>query len=180
MRIINGRFKGRTIFVPRNLPVRPTTNKAREGLFNILNNSFDFNNLKVIDLFSGTGSIGFEFISRGSNVVFVDKNLKCFKHISQTLKLLEVSSIVFKKNVYRYVKDHNKNFNIVFADPPYKTRHDDYLNLINLTTKNLLKDKNSILIIEHFKQLHFNDIVEFKESRSYGDSIFSFFTEKSG
>jgi len=180
MRIITGRLRGRNIFIPRNLAVRPTTNKAKEGLFNILNNSFDFKDLKVIDLFSGTGSIGYEFISRGSNVIFIDQNLKCFKHISQTLKLLKVSSIVLKKNVYSYVKDYNKNFHIVFADPPYKTRYDDYLNLINLTTKNLLKDKNSLLIIEHFKHLHFNDIVEFKESRSYGDSTFSFFIEKSG
>ena len=97
MRIIAGRFRGKTIFVPRNLPVRPTTNKAKEGIFNILNNSFDFRDLKVIDLFSGTGSIGCEFISRGSEVIFVDDNLKCFRHISQTLKLLEVNSVVLKK-----------------------------------------------------------------------------------
>ena len=180
MRIIAGRFRGKTIFVPRNLPVRPTTNKAKEGIFNILNNSFDFRDLKVIDLFSGTGSIGCEFISRGSEVIFVDDNLKCFRHISQTLKLLEVNSVVLKKNVYNFIRNYNRNFNVVFADPPYKTRYDDYLNLINLTTKNLLIDNDSILILEHFKKLDFNNILEFKECRSYGDSTFSFFKQKSG
>ena len=92
MRIISGKFKGRIIKIPKNLPIRPTTNLAKESIFNIISNKIDFNSLKVLDLFTGSGMIGLEFISRGSDVTFVENNIKCVKHVSNTINILGINS----------------------------------------------------------------------------------------
>ena len=98
MRIISGKFKGRIIKIPKNLPIRPTTNVAKESIFNIISNKVDFNNLKVLDLFSGSGMIGLEFISRGSDVTFIENNVKCVKHVSNTLNFLNLNAKIIKKD----------------------------------------------------------------------------------
>ena len=104
MRIISGKYKGRRLHPPRNLPVRPTTDMAKEGLFNILVNRFDFEELSVLDLFAGTGNISFEFASRGcANITSVDSNHRCLRFINETANQLEVSSIkTIKSNVFHF------------------------------------------------------------------------------
>jgi len=174
MRIISGKFGGRRIVVPKNLPIRPTTNLAKESIFNIITNKSDLKNLKIADTFSGSGLIGLEFISRGSDVIFVEKNIKCFKHIVKTLKLLGLNNKVFKSDVFKYLQTSKQKFDYIFADPPYKFSYEQYLQLIKLIVNNNLRS-NGLLIIEHFKKNDFSDISEFEERRDYGDCSFSFF-----
>ncbi len=179
MRLINGKFGGRKIFVPNNLPIRPTTSLAKEALFNIISNKRDLRNLKIIDLFSGSGLIGLEFISRGSDVIFVEKNIKCINHISKTLKSLNLNNNTLRSDVFKYLKNSNKKFDFVFADPPYKFTKDQYHHLIELISKNHL-EINGTFILEHHKKQNFSKILEFEDSRTYGDCSFSFFQQKSG
>ena len=174
MRIISGKFGGRRIVTPKNLPIRPTTNLAKESIFNILSNKSDLKNLKVADLFSGSGLIGLEFISRGADVIFVEKNIKCFQHIVKTLKLLGLDNKVFKSDVIRFLKNSEQKFDYIFADPPYNYSYEQYKQLIMLIVNNNL-NLDGMLIIEHFKKNNFSDISEFKERRDYGDCSFSFF-----
>ena len=144
MRIISGELGGRRIKVPRNLPIRPTTDQAREGLFNIVSNKVNLEGLNILDLFSGSGMVGLEFISRGSKVTFVEKNIHCIKHISSTLDELNITSKIIKQDVFKFLSNCNTNFDIIFADPPYE--HYD----LNLFVKNAIKklNKGGILAIE--------------------------------
>src|SRR5688572_11806398 len=120
MRIIGGAFKGKTIKVPKDLPVRPTTDFAKEGLFNILNNRVDFSELRVLDLFSGTGHISMEFASRGSsNVVAVDKNFKCAGFLRSVNKEYNFNINAVKSDVFDFLKNVGPGFDLIFADPPY-------------------------------------------------------------
>ena len=112
MRIISGELGGRRIKVPRNLPIRPTTDQAKEGIFNIISNKVNLQGLKILDLFSGSGMIGFEFISRGAKVTFVEKNIKCVKHISLTINELNITSKIIKQDVFKFLS--NKSFNYVY------------------------------------------------------------------
>ena len=115
MRIISGELGGRRIKIPRNLPIRPTTDLAKEGIFNIVSNKVNLEDLKMLDLFSGSGMIGLEFISRGSKVTFVEKNVQCVKHISSTLNDLNIKSKIIKQDVFKFLSNCNKNFDIIFA-----------------------------------------------------------------
>jgi len=121
MRIISGKYKGKTINAPKNLPVRPTTDFAKEGLLNIVTNSFDFENLNVLDLFSGTGNMTYEFASRGAkNILCIDQNNHCINFINKTIKTLDFKNIkAFKNDVFRYLNQYQQTFDIIFADPPY-------------------------------------------------------------
>lgn len=180
MRIISGKFKGRRIKISKGLPIRPTTDIAKESLFNIISNRINLNGLKVLDLFSGSGMMGLEFISRGSRVIFVDNNLKCIKHISNTLNILEIETKLVKKDVFNYLDNCDKDFDLIFADPPYNFSDEDYKKLIKLINKNILTNPNILFILEHFKKRDFSQIEEFFDKRCYGDCCFSFFQQKSG
>ena len=118
MRIIRGSHRGRQIHPPKNLPVRPTTDLAKESLFNILENNYFFEDLKVLDLFAGTGSISFEFASRGSNLVLsVDSNVRCIKFISETSEKIGLDAIrAIRANAFIFLKHTNLKFDIIFAD----------------------------------------------------------------
>ena len=178
MRIISGKFGGRRILVPRNLPIRPTTDLAKESIFNILNNKVDLQNLKIIDLFSGSGSIGLEFISRGSQATFVESNKKCISHIANTLNKLDISAEIIKSDVLKYL-NKNEKFDIVFADPPYKFSNEEYFHLIEkIVSRNL--NENGFLILEHHKKKCFDMVNGFFECRNYGDCSFTFIKQKSG
>ena len=123
MRIIGGKFKSRRFYPPAdNWPTRPTTDYAKEGLFNILQNSLDFESLKVLDLFGGTGSHGYEFISRGcEDVTYVDKFGGCIAFVKKTAKELEIQDhlTIFKSDVFKFLQRNTLQFDYIFAGPPY-------------------------------------------------------------
>lgn len=174
MRIIGGRLKGLRFFPPNNLPVRPTTDMAKEALFNILNNSIDFEDLKVLDLFSGTGNMSIEFASRGASVVSVDLNFACIKYLKDLAQKHGLQSIsTFKADALKFLKDESEKYDLIFADPPYD------LPLIPLIPKLVfereLLQTGGLLIVEHPSTKKLDDHPNFSEQRKYGYSSFSFF-----
>lgn len=176
IRIISGTHKGRRIQAPKQLPVRPTTDRAKESLFNILNNRIDWAEISVLDLFSGTGNISYEFASRGCrNVVAVDTHPACTTFISKTANALELHIQVVKQEVGFYLERNRQSFDVIFCDPPYDFTAEVLKNLVTqcLTGGHLKTD--GILILEHFKQIDLSEIPGFQESRRYGQSVFSFF-----
>ena len=176
MRIISGTHRGRRIIAPNNLPVRPTTDRAKEALFNILNNEYYFQNLSVLDLFAGTGNIGYEFISRGvQRVVCVDKNNKCTRFIEQTSEILNAPIQVIQSDISSFLSKHNGSYDIVFADPPYDLELDKFEEFIHqIATKKTVRS-NGVLIVEHSKHTDLSFIDGFSDCRTYGNCVFSFF-----
>lgn len=175
MRIISGKYKGKRISAPKNLPVRPTTDFAKEGLFNMLSNEFDIDELTVLDLFSGTGNIAYEFASRKAKyITCIDENFNCINFIKKTAKELDFNQIhVFKNDVIKYLKKYPQQFDIIFADPPYNM---DNINTIpNLVFKNSLLKPYGMLILEHDRNWDFSDHPNFKQHRNYGNVNFSIF-----
>ena len=174
MRIISGTHKGRRLIAPDTLPVRPTTDRAKEALFNILESRYFFNSKNVLDLFSGTGNISYEFVSRGiEEVVAVDNNYHCIKHIEKTTKELDFNITTIKSDCLEYLKNCKQEFNFIFADPPYDYK--EYQELKNLVFEKKLVKKEGILIIEHNNETSFeSDNVEFRRYGSVHFSIFSF------
>ena len=181
MKIISGKFGGRAINVPKKLPIRPTTSICRHALFNILNNLIAFDNIKVFDVFSGSGFFGYECASRGAKQIdFLEKNYDCVKFIKSTSLKLEINHTVFFKNFFNYSHNFTRTYDLVFADPPYVFDNNKYQNIINCITSNCLKNDNSIFILEHYKKNTFTQNNHLFDERSYGDSKFSFFKKKSG
>lgn len=178
MRIISGLYRGRRINPPSNLPVRPTTDMAKESLFNILRNMVDFEESKVLDLFSGTGSIAYEFASRGSkDVTCVEINQKCVNFISQTSEKINIPGFrVVRANVFQFLKMNRAKYDIIFADPPFDLEGIESLPDLILKTDILKPD--GILIIEHSKNIIFASHPSLKEHRNYGKVNFSFFIPK--
>ncbi|NAS12099.1 16S rRNA (guanine(966)-N(2))-methyltransferase RsmD [Poritiphilus flavus] len=176
MRIISGKYKGKRILAPRELPVRPTTDMAKEALFNILNNSYYFEDLKVLDLFSGTGNIAYEFASRGCRQIYsVDQDYRCIKFISKTSKTLDLNIQTIKSDVFKYLKKTDLKFDIIFADPPYRFELNDFANIPELVFSRDLLLPDGTLIIEHSKHTELSELQHFKTARKYGGSVFSFF-----
>ena len=175
MRIISGSHKSKRITAPKNLPVRPTTDMAKEGLFNILNNRYYFDEIRVLDLFSGTGNISFEFASRGTEEIFcVDKNHKCIRFIQQTAQELNFDTILtIQADVFEFLLQHNREHDIIFADPPYDLT--DLNKVIESIFDNRLLSQEGVLILEHSKMKDFSEHSFFKNTRRYGNVIFSFF-----
>ncbi len=176
MRIISGTHRGRKIITPQKLPVRPTADRAKESLFNILRNHYIFSQVDVLDLYSGTGNISFEFASRGTPaVIAVDENSGCVRFISETAKNLEMPIEAIKSDVIDYLKFTSLTFDIIFADPPYDFDQSIFLSIIDLVfEKNLLKE-GGMLVIEHSKHTDLSKHINFNEVRNYGSSAFSFF-----
>ncbi|MEM9000063.1 MAG: RsmD family RNA methyltransferase [Bacteroidota bacterium] len=177
MRIISGKYKGKRILAPKKLPVRPTTAMAKEGLFNILNNRYDFNEIKVIDLFSGTGNISYEFASRGTqDIMAVDAHAGCIQFIAQTAKELNLPIRAIKSDVKKYLNRYLNKADLIFADPPYHLNTADFTNIITLVFEKKLLLPDGTLIIEHAPQTDLTKNQLFVEKRKYGSSVFSFFT----
>ena len=176
MRIISGKYKGRRISPPRNLPVRPTTDMSKEALFNILNNHFNFDGLKVLDLFAGTGNISYEFASRGSdNITCVDADFGCVKFIKQTAAEYDFAIAAIKSEVFGYIDKCSVDYDLIFADPPYGLDQTTFEKLvINLFDKNLLR-ADGMLIIEHSKHTKLTHLNHFSFQKNYGGSTFTFF-----
>jgi 16S rRNA (guanine(966)-N(2))-methyltransferase RsmD len=174
MRIVSGEYRGRVIHTPKNLPVRPTTDLAKESLFNILNNRIDFEDVQVLDLFSGTGNISYEFISRGSSsVTSVEQNYQCYRFIKETAKKFQMDGLkAVQANAFSFLK-HSLSYDIIFADPPYDFGR--YEELTELIITNKLLKENGILIVEHPRDIHLSKFPSYFETRRYGRVHFSFF-----
>jgi len=176
MRIISGTFKARRIMAPKKLPVRPTTDMAKEALFNILNHRYHFHDISFLDLFAGTGNISYEFASRGTeSIVAVDQNFHCTKFIGKTAEEFEMPIQVIKAEVFGFLEKTKQTQTIIFADPPYELEHEKFLKIIELVFKNQLLETDGVLIIEHSKQTDFSESPHFSEVKGYGGNRFSFF-----
>lgn len=180
MRIIGGRLKGIQFFAPTNLPVRPTTDMAKEALFNILYNNYDFEHCEALDLFSGTGNVSFEFASRGiKKLTAVDKHSGCINWIKSVIakhQLHEIEPI--KADVFKYLAQEEQKYQIIFADPPYDLPN--IPEIAQLVIKNGLLTPNGMLIIEHPSMLKLNQLPGYTQTRKYGNSSFSFFESLTG
>ena len=176
MRIISGKHKSKRLQAPKNLPVRPTTDMAKEALFNILNNLYYFHDLTVLDLFSGTGNISYEFASRGTeNIVAVDAHFGCIKFINKTSKELNLSINSYKSDVFKFLEKTNLKFDVIFADPPYNFEIEQFKRIVVLVFDNNLLNDGGILIVEHSKHTKLNEHERISYSKKYGSNMFSFF-----
>jgi 16S rRNA (guanine(966)-N(2))-methyltransferase RsmD len=175
LRIIGGSLKGRRINPPSNFRARPTTDFAREGLFNILNNRVDFDSISVLDLFSGTGSISYEFASRGASTVhLVEKDMRHILGIRKILKELELENVkTIHIDVKAYLKTCSVKYDVVFADPPYELSW--LKELPDLVTQSGVIKEDGFFILEHPRDLSFISHKLFFEHRNYGGVNFSFF-----
>ena len=178
MRIISGKFRGRQIHPPANLPVRPTTDSAKESLFNILNNTIGFENLDVLDLFAGTGSISFEFFSRGCNsVTAVDIEHKCIHFIKQTAELMKADNLdAIRMNCFQFLKLPGRSYDLIFADPPYDL--DGIDSLPDLICGGHMLKEDGLFILEHSKDYSFVESPNFSQHRKYGGVNFTFFSKR--
>ena len=175
MRIISGTLGGRMINPPKNLRARPTTDFAKENLFNVLGNMVDFEEIDVLDLFAGTGSISYEFASRGAkSVTSVEINAVHYNFIRTTAKSIGLNNLhPVKANVFLYVKSCPKQFDVIFSDAPYDLEGSEQV-VSDVFEKDLLKN-DGILIFEHSKSLDFSTHPNFLRQRSYGSVQFSIF-----
>ncbi len=177
MRIIAGKFKGRKFHPPADKwPTRPTTDFAKEGLFNILANFLDFENIKVLDLFGGTGSHSYEFISRGcQNVTYVDKFPGCISFVKKTAQELDIESNIriVKADVFKFIEHSAEQFDYIFAGPPYPLPNIDAIPDL-IFEHNLLKP-GGLFVLEHDPTHSYQHHPHFAQERNYGKTIFSFF-----
>ncbi|MGI6048306.1 MAG: RsmD family RNA methyltransferase [Petrimonas sp.] len=178
MRIISGKYKSRRIQVPANLKARPTTDFARESLFNVLNNLVDWEESTVLDLFSGTGSIALEFVSRGCPfVISVEASQNHYNFICKTQEILGAKELFpIKADVFKYLQSVKQKFDLIFADPPYDLPDAAKIPFLILE-KDMLKE-GGIFVMEHSKKLNFSHLPLFKKERKYGNVHFSFFEKE--
>jgi len=176
VRIIGGQYKGMVLRPPKGLPVRPTTDRAKESLFNILNNETDWSNTSVLELFTGTGNIALEALSRGAkSLCVVDQHPSCIKFIRNTVSKFQYSDIqYFCMDVLKWLTKNTQRFDLIFLDPPYSMPGQEAL--IEKLQRDTLTD-DGLLVLEHLSQKDFSRITGFREVRTYGQSAFSFFTK---
>lgn len=179
MRIISGELGGRRINPPANMPyTRPTTDIAKEGLFNVLQNNLDFESLKTLDLFGGTGSISYELASRGvPDLTIVEKDNQMFSFIKKTGEALGLQNFkVVKSDVFRFIETCSQQFDFIFAGPPYALQTIDDLPKL-IFEKGLLKE-DGWFVLEHTPRNDYKTFPKYKMERNYGTTIFSFFENK--
>ncbi len=176
MRIVSGTHKSRQIHAPKNLPVRPTTDLAKEALFNILVNNFDLTEVTVLDLFAGTGNISYEFASRGAiGVTCIDTDLRCIDFIRQTAKNLGFEAFLsFRSDAFRYLRHCENTYDIIFCDPPYELEGIEAIPQI-VFERRLLKE-DGWLVLEHSREHVFSAMPGFYQHRKYGKVNFSIFS----
>ena len=176
MRIISGKYKGRRLSPPKNLPVRPTTDMSKEALFNVLNNHFNFSGLKVLDLFAGTGNISYEFASRGcDNITAVDGDFGCIKFIKQTANEFDFTITAIKSDVMKFLEKNTSSYDIIFADPPYGFDQETFENIVKIVFERELLQEDGMMVIEHSKYTKMTELDNFSFQKGYGGSFFSFF-----
>ena len=176
MRIISGTYRGKQIHPPKNFKARPTTDFAKESLFNILLNLYDLEELDILDLFAGTGSITYEFASRGArSIVAVERDPVSYHFIRDTCKELELEMVtVIRGDVFRFLKNPAQQFDIIFADPPYN--HTLLHTLPDQVFSSGILCKGGQFILEHPSVHSFTAHANFSQHRKYGGVHFSFFT----
>lgn len=179
MRIIGGKYRGKAILPPQGYKARPTTDFAKEGLFNILNNEYDMEGLKVLDLFGGTGAISYEFASRGASMVYCVEMLPLHANFikSQAAALGMKNLTVVRHNVFEFLDICHEKFDIIFADPPYAIE-----GLADIPEKVFSKDilhPGAYFILEHPEEFNFESNPYFVKERKYGNVHFSFFEKPS-
>jgi 16S rRNA (guanine966-N2)-methyltransferase len=179
MRIISGNLGGRRINPPAKMPyTRPTTDIAKEGLFNILQNQLDFEELKTLDLFGGTGSISYELASRGvPDLTIVEKDTQMFSFIKKTSEDLRLQNFkVIKSEVFRFIEQCTETFDFIFAGPPYALETIDELPR-KIFQKGLL-NPSGLFVLEHTPRNQYGSFPFFSSERNYGTTVFSFFLNR--
>lgn len=177
MRIVGGELSGRKFQPPANIPARPTTDLAREGLFNILNNLIDFEGITALELFSGTGSVSYELASRGAaKITAVEQDAASVSFIKKTAALfgIEAQLQIIKGDVFRYLGSDTNRYDLIFADPPYALNAMDELPRI-IFEKGLLHE-DGFFVLEHDYRHQYEAHSHFLRAKKYGDTIFTFFT----
>ncbi len=175
MRIISGEYRGRRITAPNNLPVRPTTDRAKEALFNILGHRLDFEDTKALDFFAGIGSITLELISRGCpDVTAVDKHRDCVNFIQKTASELGMEGLrAIRSDVFVFAERTPERYDFIFADPPYNLMRSGEL-AERILERGLL-EADGLLVIEHSDEEDLSGVKGFTEHRRYGHVNFSIF-----
>ncbi len=175
MRIISGIHKGRRISIPKNFKSRPTTDFAKENLFNVLSNSLYFEDINVLDLFSGTGSIAFEFASRGAKeVTAVEKDYHHMLFIKKNAEALKLDNFnVIKSNAFVFIKRIDKKYDLIFADPPFELKEIE--KIPGLIWESGILNSGGRFILEHSANYNFSNSDNFVELRKYGGVNFSIF-----
>ena len=179
MRIIGGQWKGRRIHFPsKGWPVRPTTDFAREALFNILDNRLDYENISSLDLFGGTGIHSIELASRGcQDIVYVDRYKESARFMRSLAKEWELPIEVVQQDVFRFLKETYRSWDYIFADPPYDAKGLEDLPML-ICGSNILKE-DGFFVLEHISSKSFEGKPGFTEARHYGQTVFSFFNRAS-
>ena len=175
MRVISGKYRGKRFSPPKNFPSRPTTDMAKEALFNILNNAIDFEETEVLDLFAGTGNVSLEFLSRGCpKVLSVDRHPVSAKFLIQMQEdLSEDGWTILRRDAFAYIKKATEKFDLIFCDPPFGLKGLE--DLPDLIFEHELLNDNGLLIIEHGRETDLSKKLHFDETRTYGGVNFSFF-----
>jgi len=176
MRIISGIHGGRKISPPANMPyTRPTTDIAKEGLFNVLQNNLEIDTLKTLDLFGGTGCISYELASRGAeDLTIIEKDNQMYDFIKKTAAELEFENFkLIKSDVFKYIESCKEQYDFIFAGPPYALGTIDDLPKL-IFEKNLLKPKGWF-VLEHTPRNDYKKFPHYKTERNYGTTIFSIF-----
>lgn len=178
MRIVGGHLKGIRFQIPKSFDSRPTTDFAKEAMFNILSNHFEFESCDVLDLFTGTGSLSLEFASRSvKSIHAVDRNVGCLKFIGDICKKHNINQIrLLKNDAVKFLQIAEMKFDIIMADPPYDYKY--YSELVDVTFARELLKENGMLILEHGKQNDFSNHEKFLFLRNYGGVHFSFFSNE--
>jgi 16S rRNA (guanine966-N2)-methyltransferase len=178
MRIVGGTFGGRRFSPPARIPARPTTELAKEGLFNMLNNAIDFEGIKTLDLFGGTGSISYELASRGAaDLTLVERDSITLDFIKKTAKELGIDNIlhIIRGDVFKFIKNNTDQYNFIFAGPPYALDSIDDLPLLVFEKKMLLS--GGIFVLEHTPRNDYQKHPNFQRMKNYGTTVFTFFKE---
>lgn len=175
MRIITGKYKGRRFDIPRTFKARPTTDFAKENIFNVLSGYIDFDGADALDLFSGTGSISLELLSRGCRqVVSVELDRDHHNFIRQCLKKLGDDGVVaIRGDVFRFLKSCHQQYDFIFADPPYALK--ELATLPDAVLERGVLKEDGIFVLEHGKDYDFSDHPRYLEHRSYGSVNFTLF-----
>ncbi len=176
MRIISGTHRGKQLNVPKDLVVRPTTDYAKSGLFNILSHRFNLKKLAVVDLYAGTGSLSYEFISRGCiNVMAIDKDPACIRFIKQSFEQLDPSrsAKAIQSDALKWLRNQPGKFDIILADAPFEETPAE--ELCSIVSNGDILNKGGVLIIEHASKNSLVAIEGYVDTRKYGNVSFSFF-----
>jgi 16S rRNA (guanine966-N2)-methyltransferase len=180
MRIVGGIFSGRRFSPPTSTPARPTTDVAKEGLFNILENMIDIEGIKACDIFGGTGSISYELASRGAeHMTLIERdqgNISFIRKTAEALGILDKMHII-KGDVFKFMKQSTEQYDFIFAGPPYALQNIDDIPML-VFEKNMLAP-NGIFVLEHTPRNDYQQHPNFKRMKNYGTTVFTFFTHKS-